>query len=116
MPVKRSSREFQQMASTGCRGQRAYRRGRRIPGTRWERGVRALNRPAQLLLRETSLPLAHSKSTGRYAMIPPWAQLIRGGIHFDLELNCGDLIDISKFFETSIFERWGLCPLFLSLS
>lgn len=56
------------------------------------------------------------QETGRHAVIPPWAQLIRRGIHFDLELNCGGLIDIGKFFETSIFETWGLCPLFLSLS
>ena len=37
------------------------------------KGCHALNRPKELLLRETSLPLAHNKSTGRYAMIPPWA-------------------------------------------
>lgn len=117
--INASEKKFKRIPTDGInRMQRAEGIQKRKKDPRYQvgKGCHALNRPAELLLRETSLPLAHNKSTGRYAMIPPWAQLIRRGIHFDLELNCGGLIDISKFFETSVFERWGLCPLFLSLS
>lgn len=70
MPVKEVPREFQQMASTGGRGQRAYRRGRRTLGTRWEKGVLCPEQANGAPSKGDLLALSPQQETGRHAVIP----------------------------------------------
>lgn len=74
--INASEKKFERIPTDGInRMQRAQGIQKRKKDPRYQvgKGCHALNRPKELLLRETSLPLAHNKSTGRYAMIPPWA-------------------------------------------